>query len=150
MRNFVRQLLAKDRPVRVGVVGGSITFRPNDVHAMGWWAKFTRFLTYAFPGTQILAKNGGIPGVPSSYALMCLEIMLDEQVDLVFIEFVANDAFEDSIVKNRRVAVQERLIRKILAMPHKPAVVLMHVSGWMAGWCAACMCVACLLWCALP
>jgi hypothetical protein len=81
----VRKLLKGDKPVRVGVVGGSVTFLENDVKAIGWWAKLARFLTTAFPKTTVVAKNGAVPGTPSAYALMCLELMVDPDVDIVFI-----------------------------------------------------------------
>ncbi len=85
LRNAVRKLIKGEKPVKVGVVGGSITFLENDVTARGWWAKLARFLTLGFPHTKVLAKNGAVPGTPSGYALMCLELMVEPDVDIVFI-----------------------------------------------------------------
>jgi hypothetical protein len=31
----------------------------------------------------VVAKNGAVGGTPSAYALMCLNMMVDEEVDLV-------------------------------------------------------------------
>jgi hypothetical protein len=49
------------------------------------------------------------------------------QVDLVFVDFTLNDGFEDAVANNSRVCMMERLMRKALAKPHAPAVVLMQV-----------------------
>jgi hypothetical protein len=37
----------------------------------------------AFPAANILAKNGAVGGTPSAYALMCLDQMVEQDVDLV-------------------------------------------------------------------
>jgi hypothetical protein len=196
----VRKLIKGDKPVKVGVVGGSITFLENDVTARGWWAKFARFLTLGFPHATIVAKNGAVPGTPSGYALMCLELMVEPDVDIVFIggrrgpgrwpecwccstlglqgavggwvllcqagiagllragclahslgrwragrqadharcadarapppavEYILNDGFEDKILDNRIGKIYERLVRKIMKLPSKPAVVMMQVG----------------------
>ena len=50
-----------------------------------------RYLTAAFPRTTIIAKNGAVPATPSSYATMCLELMVEEDVDIVFVEYALND-----------------------------------------------------------
>jgi hypothetical protein len=94
-----------------------------------------RLLPYA----QVIAKNGAVPGTPSAYALMCLELMIDEDVDIVFIEYVLNDGFDNVILDSRVGKIYERLVRKILAKPNMPAVVMMQVSadggGHDAGGC---------------
>ncbi len=41
----------------------------------------------AFPGATVRARNGCTPGVPSSYMVMCLELSVDPDVDLVFVEY---------------------------------------------------------------
>jgi hypothetical protein len=51
------------------------------------------------------------------------------QVDIVWSETLINDGFEDKIKGNSRVQVMERLMRKTLALPRKPAMVLMQVGG---------------------
>jgi hypothetical protein len=50
------------------------------------------------------------------------------QVDLLFVDFTLNDGFEDVVARNSRVRVMERLLRRALAKPHAPAVVLMQVG----------------------
>jgi hypothetical protein len=36
---------------------------------------------------------------------MCFEMAVDEDIDLLFIEFTMNDGFEDAMVDNSRVKV---------------------------------------------
>ena len=62
---------------------------------------------------------------------MCLEQSIDKEVDLLFIEYVANDGanrFDETKAK-----VHERLLRKTLQQERQPAVVLMQVCGWDKG-----------------
>lgn len=42
-------------------------------------------------------------------------------------EFTFNDGFEDALTGNKRMQVMERLVRRILAKPRAPAVVLMQL-----------------------
>lgn len=44
-------------------------------------------------------------------------------------EYVLNDGFQDSTVHNGRVAAVERLLRRLLALPRAPAVVLMQLPS---------------------
>lgn len=65
MRHAVRKLLKGDQPVKVGVVGGSVTFLEDDVKAIGWWAKLARYITLAFPKTKVgrrSCRQGGASG----------------------------------------------------------------------------------------
>ena len=45
----------------------------------------------AFPKANITLRNGALPATPSSLMNMCLEQYVDAAVDLVFVEYVAND-----------------------------------------------------------
>ncbi len=93
------------------------------------------YIINAFPNTTVLAKNGAIPGTPPSYAIVCLEKMVDEDVDLVFVEYIANSRIENVVKDSNEVKMYERLLRKLLHLPKKPAVVLMQVgrAGWGGG-----------------
>jgi hypothetical protein len=48
-------------------------------------------------------------------------------------EYALNDMFVNDMVHNARAKVYERLLRKLLHLPNKPAVVLMQVRGGGAG-----------------
>ncbi len=54
--------------------------------------------------------------------------MVDHDVDIVFIEYVLNDGFDNTILDSRVGKIYERLVRKILAKPNMPAVVMMQVG----------------------
>eukprot|EP00878_Enallax_costatus_P012728 GHUV01013292.1.p1 GENE.GHUV01013292.1~~GHUV01013292.1.p1 ORF type:complete len:358 (+),score=39.39 GHUV01013292.1:2608-3681(+) len=74
---------------------------------------------------QVTVRNGCLPATPSALMDMCLEQSIDEDVDLLFIEYVANDGanrFDETKAK-----VYERLLRKTLQQKRKPAVVLMQL-----------------------
>jgi hypothetical protein len=45
----------------------------------------------AFPRASISLRNGALPATPSALMNMCLEQYVDADVDLVFVEYVAND-----------------------------------------------------------
>uniref|UniRef100_A0A383WNE5 SGNH hydrolase-type esterase domain-containing protein n=1 Tax=Tetradesmus obliquus TaxID=3088 RepID=A0A383WNE5_TETOB len=57
---------------------------------------------------------------------MCLQQFVDAAVDLVFVEYAANDGYSDGSVNNGAVAAFERLLRKLLQQQRGPAVVLME------------------------
>lgn len=40
---------------------------------------------------QVLLRNGCLPATPSALMDMCLEQSIDADVDLLFVEYVAND-----------------------------------------------------------
>jgi hypothetical protein len=95
--------------------------------------QFASYLEQAFPRAKVIRRNGAIPATSAAYTYMCLELAVDEQVDLLFIEFTMNDGFEEAIADNSRVKVMERLVRKAMGKPHAPAVALMQVSGGLHG-----------------
>ncbi|GIL73990.1 hypothetical protein Vretifemale_4073 [Volvox reticuliferus] len=72
--------------------------------------------------------NGAVPGTQSAYMSSCLRYHLPPSVDIVFVEYAANDSpaprwtFSDP---SRRS--MERLLRKLLQLPSKPAVVLVNM-----------------------
>ncbi len=58
------------------------------------------------PGAHVAARRAPTPGA----------------------EYILNDGFEDKILDNRIGKIYERLVRKILKLPSKPAVVMMQVG----------------------
>lgn len=66
-------------------------------------------------------------GVPTPYMIMCLELSLDPDVDLVIMEYTLNDGLDSVLFGNRVVQDMERLVRRVLALPSRPAVVLLQV-----------------------
>ena len=80
----------------------------------------------AFPKTQWKFRNGCLSATPSAFMNICLETAVDEDVDLMFVEYVANDGADK--FNEARARTYERLVRKILKKPHGPAVVLVQVA----------------------
>ncbi|GFR50050.1 hypothetical protein Agub_g12101 [Astrephomene gubernaculifera] len=129
LRKFAMDLIQGSRPLKIGAVGGSITFGTgaSKIRETDWWSVFADWLASSARG-NITSQNGAVCGTPSAYMAICLENSLTPDVDLVFLEYAWNDAFDDQIVNNRPVVDMERLIRRILNFPSRPAVVLMQVA----------------------
>ena len=129
LRRVVRDLLTGRRPVRVGVVGGSISWGQgaSDRGVTDWFSVVTSYLSQAFPNTNVTSRNGCLPGTPSEFTVKCLELSVERNVDLVFIEYNINDGFHNGVLDNPRVKVHERLIRRLLSLPGRPALVYMQV-----------------------
>ncbi len=67
--------------------------------------QFASYLEQAFPRAKVIRRNGAIPASSAAYSYMCFEMAVDEDIDLLFIEFTMNDGFEDAMVDNSRVKV---------------------------------------------
>ena len=114
------------RPFKVGFVGGSISTGQgaSSEQVTAWIPTFKRYLEKVFPGISV--RNGCIAGTPSAYMVVCLEMSVDADADVVFSEYILNDGKMDSIVGNINVQETERLIRRILSLPGRPAFVFMQ------------------------
>ncbi|GFR42868.1 hypothetical protein Agub_g3859, partial [Astrephomene gubernaculifera] len=127
LRRVVRDLLM-GRDVKIGVVGGSVSWGQSATRrgVTDWFSTLSSYMVNAFPTANITARNGCTPGVPSSYMIMCLELSVDPDVDLVFLEYTLNDGHDDKLYDNSIVRNIERLIRRVMALPKRPAVVILH------------------------
>ncbi|EFJ52634.1 hypothetical protein VOLCADRAFT_85814 [Volvox carteri f. nagariensis] len=61
-----------------------------------WFSVFASWMISAFPRANITARNGCTPGVPTPYMIMCLELSVDPDVDLVFMEYTLNRRFYET------------------------------------------------------
>ncbi|KAF8057926.1 hypothetical protein HT031_005872 [Scenedesmus sp. PABB004] len=95
------QKLLRGERVRLGVVGGSISAGHG-------------------------ARNGCVPATQSEFVSMCLDKFVSRDADVVFVEFTANDGYVDGSVNNALAHAFERLLRKLLSLPGRPAVVVMN------------------------
>jgi hypothetical protein len=93
LRRTVHDLVTARRPVRVGAVGGSITHgaKSSQPGKTDWFSLVGAYLRTAFPHAEISMRNGALPATPSALMNMCLEQYVDADVDLIFVEYVAND-----------------------------------------------------------
>mmetsp|Transcript_3873 Transcript_3873/g.8308 ORF Transcript_3873/g.8308 Transcript_3873/m.8308 type:complete len:495 (-) Transcript_3873:846-2330(-) len=115
------------KPVRIGVVGGSISYGHGATQKgrTDWVSVFQKYLATAF--RNVTLRNGCIPGTPSAYMVVCLDMSVDPDVDVVFSEYILNDGRHDSISNNPKTREYERLVRRVLGLPSRPAMVMMQV-----------------------
>ncbi|KAG2425210.1 hypothetical protein HYH02_015037 [Chlamydomonas schloesseri] len=127
LRRVIHDALS-GKPIKVGIVGGSVSWGQG-ASVRGetdWFSLLGHYLVRAFPNTNVTTRNGCTPGVPSSYMIMCLELSVDTDVDLVLTEYTLNDGHDSNLYSNAIVKGMERLIRRIMALPKRPAVIMMH------------------------
>lgn len=93
LRRVVHDMIIGKRPIKVGAIGGSITHgaKASVIGETDWFSLVGKYLKTAFPRTNITTRNGALPATPSALMNMCLEQYVDEDVDLMFVEYVAND-----------------------------------------------------------
>ncbi|KAI8467410.1 MAG: SGNH hydrolase-type esterase domain-containing protein [Monoraphidium minutum] len=124
------------RPVKLAVLGGSISWGSAVSGGVDdWFTLVTARLRDAFPNATVVGRNGCVPATPSSFMNMCLEQYLDDDVDLVFLEYATNDGWDITNDARKWVAAgggvcvrtYERLLRKVMGRPRSPAVVLVQL-----------------------
>jgi len=91
-----------------------------------WVSIFKKWVTSAFPRAQITVDNAAVAGNPSSFANGCFDRLVGSDFDLLVIEYAANDGKEDSWLGSRKAKVYEKLVRRALGKPHRPAVVMLQ------------------------
>ncbi|KAG2501735.1 hypothetical protein HYH03_000235 [Edaphochlamys debaryana] len=73
--------------------------------------------------------DGGVAGTTSAYMSSCMQRHIPPDVDLLLVEYSVNDSpLPSADYKARRPF--ERLLRKALELPSRPAVVLVHMFAW--------------------
>lgn len=93
LRTVVHDLILGKRPIKVGAIGGSITngAKASRIGETDWFSLVGKYLQVAFPRANVTTRNGALPATPSALMNMCLEQYVDADVDLVLVEYVAND-----------------------------------------------------------
>jgi hypothetical protein len=139
-------------PMKISIIGGSISFglgagryryssclfpliislgaghlgdqHPTYFKRLQVWAKD------AWPGSNVSVVNGAFPAVSSTYMSSCVSLHVPSDSDIVLVELAANDSPSyDGWVGGSGSEVKtafERLIRKILNRPNRPAVILLN------------------------
>ena len=109
-------------PITVAGIGGSVT---GGAAASGpgrfylslvadWWRK-------TFPRSKVRLVNGGIGATELDYgALRAQRDLLSHDPDFIIVEFAVNDSWDET-----RLESYEGLVRKLLAHPRSPAVLLL-------------------------
>jgi hypothetical protein len=129
--NRVLHDLQAGKPIKLGVLGGSISWGSAVARGQDdWFSLVTAHLKAAFPAANVTGRNGCVPATPSSFMNMCLEQYLEEDVDLVFLEYAVNDGWDTHNVMKRKI--YERLLRKVgtwQRMQSWEAGGTLHLSG---------------------
>ena len=120
--------MQKGEDVTVGYIGGSITVGEKATlftseHLQKGYAYYSyEYLAQAFgTGSNVKYLNAAISGTGSEVGIVrAQEDLFDHSPDLIFIEFAVNNGNND--LQNE---TYESLVRKALAQPQAPAVVLL-------------------------
>ncbi|KIJ41190.1 hypothetical protein M422DRAFT_255694 [Sphaerobolus stellatus SS14] len=114
------------KPTKIGILGGSVTkghgLRRNQVE--NWTARFLEAWKALFPNSQTVLINGAVPATGSDYYSVCFGEHIDNDVDLVIVELMINDQRLE-----RNAQAYEWLLRGLLELPKKPAVLNIHTIG---------------------
>ncbi|KAK8870123.1 hypothetical protein IAR55_000693 [Kwoniella newhampshirensis] len=127
-----RRLLHKvlrGEPLIISVIGGSITKGHHIEKDEIWFHRFREwFDDYVGEDVQITEVNGAAPATGSDYYSFCFPLHIPENSDLVLVELAVND---EGILEH--VENMENLLRGLLDMPHKPAVMLVEAMAFSGG-----------------
>jgi hypothetical protein len=120
--------LLKGDLIKISAVGGSITqgqgLGDGDYYGVeryteriAKWAKES--------GLKVNVTNGGFAACSSSYFASCVNMHVPMDADLVIVELAANDpwAYANDLLSKKAF---ERLIRKLMDRPAKPAIILVN------------------------
>ncbi|QRV85463.1 carbohydrate esterase family 16 protein [Ceratobasidium sp. AG-Ba] len=122
--------VASRRPVKVGILGGSVSACHGvDVDSMGKSCYARRIVDWMrerlYNGKEdgVIASNGAIGGMDSSYYAFCGTHHVPQDVDLLILEFDVND----QPYLNYTIYF-DQLLRIALEFPNEPAVLV--VGAW--------------------
>jgi len=128
----VGERLRRGCPLRLAALGGSSTAG----HALQRWspalfhALLARRINATFPHPAHQHTNAGTPGTGPVYMEKCLRYELpageggEVDLDLALVEYTQNNQYLADKVS------LERLVRRLLALPSAPAVVLISFPVW--------------------
>ncbi|KAG2493704.1 hypothetical protein HYH03_008218 [Edaphochlamys debaryana] len=117
----------------IGVIGASIAAGQGafDAPAFPYWANL--ILQAQLPNNigRFKLNNGAVPGTSSQYMSTCHNVHVPHDADIVVLEYAVSDEEMPMPHMNNQVRrPYERLIRKLLNYPRRPAVILMHAYRW--------------------
>ena len=125
LRGVLRSLLL-GQPIHFAVVGGSISAGStlgiqHRKAAWLWHGQFFEWLNTTFPNAGHRRFNGAVPASTPGYVTGCLSFHVPPTAQLIVVEYSVNtpDARE-----------YERLLRRLLVYPNRPAVLLLHMFKW--------------------
>lgn len=124
LQRFLYKWLAGQK-VKVAIIGGSVAFgrMASKVGETDFFALFATFLSKALPGSNVTSRNGAVGATDSAYMAMCFDNHVDQDTDLLFVDYCINDGFGNGVFINSSVRSMEQVVRKGLTLPNNPAVV---------------------------
>lgn len=137
IRRFM-QKIADNESIVISAMGASImaghgaswandmeeTFPDTFMRIVDWFGT-------TYPDNSIKAVNGAMGGTTSMLHDSCVDVLLPEDADLVIVEEAVGDTNCDQWHCNAdKLQAVERLLRKILNMKNKPAVVMLNAYGY--------------------
>ncbi|PRW60464.1 expressed protein isoform A [Chlorella sorokiniana] len=130
MERLVAKLMA-GQPVTAVTIGGSVTWGAGATSrtVTSYPARFFEFINATFPHKDHALLNKAISATNAGTFATCTERLVPAESDLVVVEFTFNEAPSLHYTTPNRRSV-EALLRKLLRMPHSPAVIVLHHYGW--------------------
>ncbi|KAL4430719.1 hypothetical protein ABPG75_005975 [Micractinium tetrahymenae] len=145
LRRAVAKLLAGE-PTVVAAVGGSISVgrgsatqgKGIDTDWPSYLDQYAAWLGAAFPRSRPQLVNKAQSGSTSNIFDACAEIMVPQDADIVVVEFAMNDGTQVDCSRDGSGTVParasfERLLRKLQALPNRPAVVVLNSYSFIRG-----------------
>lgn len=125
----IQHALAKARrgePIRVGVIGGSITEGASaSTEAERWGNRVAQWWRETFPAAQVEFVNAGIGATGSDLGShRVARHLLAQPVDFVVAEFAVNDGHCAQVTETL-----EGLTRQILSQPNQPGMMLLFLMN---------------------
>ncbi|WWC93165.1 uncharacterized protein L201_008133 [Kwoniella dendrophila CBS 6074] len=128
IRQFLHKALRGEH-LTASVIGGSITkghqVWVNEIWFHKFWEWLNEFVGEDVGVTQV---NGAAPATGSDYFSFCFPLHIPTDSDIVFVELAVNDEGIPEHVEN-----MENLLRGLLELPSKPAVVLVEAMAFSNG-----------------
>ncbi|WWC95233.1 hypothetical protein V866_002091 [Kwoniella sp. B9012] len=128
IRQFLHKALRGEN-LTVSVIGGSITKGHQVWVNEIWFHKFWEWLNdFVGNDVEVTEVNGAAPATGSDYFSFCFPLHIPTDSDLIFVELAVND---EGIVEH--VENMENLLRGLLDLPSKPAIVLVEAMAFSNG-----------------
>ncbi|BDA43799.1 hypothetical protein COCOBI_04-8160 [Coccomyxa sp. Obi] len=130
MERFFEKLL-RGEPVTMVTLGGSITAGQGvSMSGDAYIPRIYDWIQTVFPNKKHRFLNRALPGTTSVYVSPCALQMVPPEADFVLLEYTFNDAeraYEGQSADDPTRRGFERLVRKMLKLPKRPAVMYFHV-----------------------
>ncbi|KAL4421052.1 hypothetical protein ABPG77_007527 [Micractinium sp. CCAP 211/92] len=122
--------LMAGRPIKIFTLGGSVTKGQGaSSPEAAYPSRLFEFISANFPheGHQLI--NKGVGATSSGIFAACAEQMVSDDADLVIVELTINEHPDEEYTGKQRQGY-EQLLRKLLKLPSRPAVIQVHHYAW--------------------